>query len=82
MAKKQMPQTAPAMSRPKPTVRFELPDGLPKNLPDVESTVSLVVRGKLIRVAAKDGDYTGEFPCITVRPDSVVVQGKNGKPGR
>ena len=66
------------MSRPKPTIRFELDDGLPGHLPQVEQDLTLTVKGKLIKVAAKDADYN-EFACITVRPSKVTVAG--GKKG-
>jgi hypothetical protein len=72
MAKKSVPQAAVGMSRPKPTLRFEMPDGLPKDLPEVESEVSLNVRGKLVKVAAKDAEYN-DYACLTVRPESVTV---------
>jgi len=72
MSKKCIAPSPTSPSKPQPTIHFELPDGLPKNLPDVESSVSLVVRGKLLKIAAKDGDY--EFPCLTLRPDSVTLK--------
>ena len=62
------------LSKPKPTIRFELDDGLPAHLPAVESEITLIVKGTLVKVAAKDADYN-DFACITVRPSSVVVNG-------
>jgi len=63
------------LSKPKPTIRFEFPDGLPKDLPNVEESVSLMVRGKLLKIAAKGGDYD-MYATLTVQPDSVRVMSK------
>jgi len=60
------------LSKPKPTIRFELDDGLPPHLPAVESEITLTVKGKLVKVAAKDAEYN-DYANITVRPSSVVV---------
>lgn len=60
------------MSKPKPTIRFDLDDGLPGHLPQVGQDVSLMVKGKLVKVAAKDAEYN-DYPSIAVRPSSVVV---------
>ena len=74
MAKKSV---APSpLSRPKPTIRFELPDGLPGHLPQVEQAVTLTVKGTLVKTAAKDAEYN-DYASITVRPSGVVVN--NGK---
>ena len=62
----------------KPTIRFELADGLPGHLPQVNQDVTLVVKGKLVKVASKDADYN-DFAYITVRPSKVAVEG--GKKG-
>ena len=66
------------MSKPKPTIRFDLDEGLPGHLPQVGQDVSLMVKGKLVKVAAKDAEYN-DFACITVRPSKVTVEG--GKKG-
>mgnify|MGYP001562516634 FL=1 len=66
------------MSKPKPTIRFDLDEGLPSHLPQVNSDVTLLVKGKLVKVAAKDAEYN-DFAAITVRPSKVTVEG--GKKG-
>jgi len=58
--------------RPKPTIRFDLGEGLPSRLPAVNSEVTLTVKGTLVKIAAKDADFN-EYATITVRPSSVVV---------
>ena len=68
------------MSKPKPTIRFDLDEGLPGHLPQVNEDVTLVVKGKLVKVAAKDADYN-DFACITVRPSKVAVEGGSKKGG-
>ena len=79
MAKKSVaPSPASTMSRPKPTIRFELDDGLPSHLPQVNQDVSILVKGKLVKVAAKGADYDS-YDCITVQPSKVTVAG--GKKG-
>ena len=67
------------MSKPKPTIRFDLDAGLPSDLPSVNQDVTLTVSGKLVKVAAKNADYN-DFDNITVRPSKVTV-GKQGKRG-
>ena len=68
------------LSKPKPTIRFELADGLPSHLPQVNQDVTLTVRGKLVKVAAKGADYDS-FDCITVQPSKVTVEGGGKKHG-
>jgi len=70
--------TASPLSKPKPTIRFELEDGLPSHLPQVNSDVTLMVRGKLVKVAAKGADYDS-YDCITVQPSKVTVEGGGKK---
>lgn len=67
------------MSKPKPTIRFDMDDGLPGHLPQVNQDVTLLVKGKLVKVQAKNADYN-EFDNIMVRPSSVKVEG-GGKRG-
>ena len=66
------------LSKPKPTIKFDLGDGLPPHLPSVNSEVTLTVKGTLVKVAAKDAEYN-DYACITVRPSSVVVNGGKKK---
>ena len=68
------------LSKPKPTIRFELEDGLPSHLPQVNQDVTLMVRGKLVKVAAKGADYDS-YDCITVQPSKVTVEGGGKKGG-
>lgn len=65
--------------RPKPTIRFDLDGGLPSDLPSVNQDVTLMVKGKLVKIASKGADYN-DFDSITVRPSRVKVEGgkKNG----
>ena len=74
MAKKSVaPSAVSTAPRPKPTISFDLPDGLPDNLPSVKKSVRLIVTGTLVEVEAKNSDYN-EYDRIRVRPDSVKVE--------
>ena len=64
----------------KPTIRFELADGLPSHLPQVNQDVTILVKGKLVKVAAKEADYN-DLATITVRPSKVTVEGGSKKGG-
>ncbi len=51
---------------------------MPANLPQVNQDVTILVKGKLIEVEAKNADYNN-FDSIRVRPSKVTVEG--GKKG-
>mgnify|MGYP001558203306 CR=1 FL=1 len=81
MAKRSVPASPLSTSmKPKPTIRFELADGLPGHLPQVNQDVTLTVKGKLVKVAAKGADYDS-YDCITVQPSKVTVEGGGKKRG-
>ena len=68
------------LSKPKPTIKFNLGDGLPAHVPSVNSEVTLTVKGTLVKVAAKDAEYN-DYANITVRPSKVTVGGGGKKGG-
>jgi len=44
----------------------------------VESEITLIVKGKLVKVAAKDAEYN-DYANMTVRPSKVTVEGGGKK---
>lgn len=80
MAKAKIVSSAVApCPRPKPSVEFDLPEGLPSGLPEVKQDVTVVVKGKLLRVqAGRKGDWP-QYDSIKIQPESVAVSGHKAK---